>query len=346
VNHRPGFVSATGIVIAVVLLLGVLAWTLAKGPVLFSSGPLNAAAKGPALGGVTNHADLAGDCGACHPAPWSSRTMADACLACHQGVGDQIKTGKGIHGGLAGMRSSPTCRGCHPEHHGANGALTVLDPQSFPHDVTGYSLSGHERTAKGARFTCADCHPKDLMSFDQAICADCHAGIDAGFMKQHEATYGKDCLPCHDGGPLDGANFDHSKTSFKLTGKHAAVACDKCHPEARSLRDFQGAPQDCYSCHAEDDEHQGSFGQQCEQCHTAESWADATFDHAVFPVNHGGDEEKATCETCHPTDVKTYTCYGCHAHTEGNVRDQHEGKSIAELADCIRCHPGGRPAGD
>ena len=74
------------------------------------------------------------------------------------------------------------------------------------------------------------------------------------------------------------------------------------------------------------------------------SWADATFDHAVFPVNHGGDEEKATCETCHPTDVKTYTCYGCHAHTEGNVRDQHEGQSLAELADCIRCHPGGRPA--
>jgi len=341
-RSRPGFVSATGIVAAVILLLAVLGWTLAKGPVLFSSGPLNADAKGSALGGVTSHAELAGDCGACHPAPWSSRTMADACLACHKGVGDQIKAQKGVHGGLAGMRSSPTCRGCHPEHNGADGALTVIDPTTFPHDLTGYSLRGHSRTAKGARFTCADCHPKDLMSFDQAICADCHAGIDAGFMKQHEATYGKDCLPCHDGSGRP--TVDHSKFPFKLTGKHAKVACDKCHPSARSLQDFQKAPQDCYSCHAKDDEHQGSFGPRCEQCHTTENWTDATFDHAVFPVDHGSDEHKATCETCHPADVKSYTCYGCHAHSEGNVRDQHEGQSLAELADCIRCHPGGRPA--
>ena len=60
-NHRQGFVSATGIVVAVILLLAVLGWTLAKGPVLFSSGPLNADAKGPALGGVTSHAELAGE---------------------------------------------------------------------------------------------------------------------------------------------------------------------------------------------------------------------------------------------------------------------------------------------
>jgi hypothetical protein len=343
-SKRPGFVSATGIVAAVVLLLGVLAWTLVRGPVLFSSGPLNAQAKGSALGGVTSHAQLTRDCGACHPAPWSSRTMSESCLACHKEVGDQIRAKTGVHSGLSGMRPAPTCLGCHPDHNGPDGALTVPDPATFPHDLTGYSLRSHSRTAKGARFTCADCHGKDLMTFDQAKCLNCHSAIDAGFMKQHEATYGRDCLPCHDGS--GSATVDHSKFSFKLTGKHAGVACDKCHAGAQSLQDYQKAPQDCFSCHAKDDKHKGSFGPQCEQCHTTASWAGATFDHGVFPVDHGSDQQKATCATCHPTDTKTYTCYGCHAHTEGNVRSQHEGKPVAELADCIRCHPGGRQAGD
>ena len=44
--------------------------------------------------------------------------------------------------------------------------------------------------------------------------------------------------------------------------------------------------------------------------------------------------------------MKSYSCYGCHEHTEGNVLDEHDGKSLTELADCIRCHPGGREAED
>jgi hypothetical protein len=341
---RPGFVSATGIVIAVALLAGVLAWTGLAGPVLFSPGPLNSAATGPALGGVTDHAELTRDCGACHPAPWSAQTMADRCLACHEGVGAQIKTRKGIHGGLAEMGSALTCSGCHPDHRGADAALTVLDPASFPHDLTGYSLRTHKRTAQGRRFTCADCHGNDLMRFDQKVCADCHRSMDAAFMTRHEADYGTECLPCHDGSGT--AAVDHSRFPFKLTGKHAGVACDKCHAGAGSLQDYQKTPQDCFSCHAKDDEHEGAYGRQCEDCHTAADWGEATFDHAVFPLDHGADEEKATCQTCHPTDVKSYTCYGCHAHTEGNVRGEHEGQSLAELADCIRCHPGGRQAED
>jgi len=343
-TRRPGFVSATGIVVAVVLLLGILTWDLVRGPALFSPGPLNAEATGPALGGVTNHAQLGDDCGACHPAPSSSTTMADRCLDCHEAIRADIAAKKGVHGSLAKAQSSPTCRGCHPEHHGPNGALTSLDGATFPHDLFGFSLRSHRETEKGAKFTCTACHPKGYATFDQAICADCHAAIDAKFMTQHEAAYGKECLACHDGS--GGGTVDHSKFSFKLTGKHAAVACKGCHSGAGSLQDFQNTPQDCYSCHAKDDKHNGSFGQQCDQCHATAGWADATFDHTVFPVDHGSKEQKATCKTCHPTDPSTYTCYGCHRHTTANVLNQHEGKSLAELADCIKCHPGGRQAGD
>ena len=67
-----------------------------------------------------------------------------------------------------------------------------------------------------------------------------------------------------------------------------------------------------------------------------------TFDHKVFPLDHGSDEKKATCETCHPNGTDTYTCFGCHEHTTCNVIGEHEGKSLAELQDCVRCHEGGR----
>jgi hypothetical protein len=343
-SKRPGFFSPTGIVVAVVLLAIVVALTVVVGPMLFSPGSLNSQAKAAALNGAASHAKLGNDCGACHPAPWSSQSMADKCLDCHKQVGADIAAKRGVHGHLAGGQSSPTCRGCHPEHHGPNGALTSLDGATFPHDQFGFSLRGHRETEKGAKFTCADCHPKGYTTFDQAICSDCHAAIDAKFMTQHEAAYGKDCLACHDGS--GGANIDHSKFSFKLTGKHAAVACKDCHSATGSLQDFQNTPQDCYSCHAKDDEHKGAYGRLCGDCHTAAGWADATFDHAVFPLDHGSDERKATCQTCHPTDTKSYTCYGCHEHTTGNVLNQHEGKSLAALADCIKCHPGGRQGGD
>ena len=343
-SKRPGFFSPSGVVVAVVLLVIVVALTVVAGPMLFSPGSLNSQAKAAALNGAASHAQLGNDCGACHPAPWSAQTMADKCLGCHKPVAAEITAKSGVHGSLAKGQSSPTCRGCHPEHHGPNGALTSLDGATFPHDLFGFSLRSHRETEKGAKFTCADCHPKDYTTFDQAICADCHAAIDAKFMTRHEAAYGKECLGCHDGG--DGTNIDHSKFPFKLTGKHATVACKDCHADAGSLQNFQKTPQDCFACHAKDDEHKGAYGRLCGDCHTAAGWGDATFDHAVFPLDHGDKEQKATCKTCHPTDVKTYTCYGCHAHTTGNVLNAHEGKSLAELADCIECHPGGRQAGD
>ena len=345
-KERPGFISATGVVVAAVLLLAVLAWTLARGPALFSPGPLNAEAKAATLGGVGSHAQLGGDCGACHPAPWSAQTTADRCMGCHDAVAAEITGEKGLHGGLAGGRTAPTCGGCHPEHNGPHGALTALDAATFPHDLTGFSLRSHEKTVQGAGFACADCHPKSWTPFDQALCAGCHAGIDAAFMRRHEATWGKDCLPCHDGSGRNGANFDHGATAFALTGKHAAVPCEECHADARSVEDLRGTPQDCYACHKKDDEHRGAYGKDCGQCHSAAAWDEVSFDHTVFPLDHGSEERKATCETCHPADLKSYTCYGCHEHTEAKALNEHEGRSLAELADCVRCHPGGRQSGD
>jgi hypothetical protein len=341
-SGRPGCVSGIGVVVATALLAVLLGVALLTGAGMFSPGALNSQAKAAPLGGVSSHAQLGRECGACHTPFWSSQTMADKCMACHADVKSQIQGKSGLHGKLVGGQSSPTCKGCHPEHHGAQGALTDIDEATFPHELLGYSLRSHEEKVGGGRFACIDCHPKGLSDFDQAVCVTCHAKADAAFMTKHLAAFGKDCLPCHDGSGRNGANFDHGKLPFKLIGKHKSLSCEKCHAKAQSLQDLQKTPQDCFACHAKDDKHKGTFGQECGQCHTAETWKNAKFDHKIFPVDHGSKELKATCKTCHPTDTKSYTCYGCHAHTPANVVGKHEGKSLAELSDCIKCHEGGK----
>jgi len=341
-RDRLGCISVMGIVTAAVVLLGVLAWTVLSGPILFSPGALSGASRTRVLGGVTSHADLRSNCAACHTSPWSGQRMAEKCLGCHKDVDREIRSGSGLHGRLVGEKTAPACGGCHTEHHGADGELTVIDSRDFKHDLTGYSLRSHQRTIKAADITCAQCHPKGYSEFDQATCIECHEKLDSGFMKQHVAAFGEDCLGCHTGSGRDGADFDHDKLAFKLTGKHKGVPCKKCHADTGSAQALKDTPQDCYGCHAKNDKHKGAFGKQCEQCHTTATWDDAKFDHKIFPVNHGAEEQKATCKTCHPKGTDSYDCYGCHRHTPANVVRQHEGKKPSQLTDCIKCHKGGR----
>jgi hypothetical protein len=272
--------------------------------------------------------------------------MAQECLACHTDVASQVRDRTGLHGVLVGQRTSPTCRGCHPEHRGSAAPLTDVDPRTFPHDLTGYSLAGHEATPQGAAVTCAQCHPRGLASFEQATCTGCHRRLNPAFMGTHVASFGARCLSCHDGSGRFGSDFDHSKLKFKLVGAHASVACSKCHPNMSSLAAMRATPQDCRSCHARSDVHKGAFGTQCGQCHTPVSWLNASFDHSVFPLDHGADQQRATCATCHPKGLSTYTCFGCHAHTPANIMGSHEGRSAAQLANCIECHRGGGTGGD
>jgi hypothetical protein len=344
-RRRRGIFSLLGVAGAVAVAAVVLAWSLGAGLSLFSPGALNAQAKGTALGGVTTHAQLARRCGACHTAPWSSGTMAGKCLVCHQAVAQEISGKSGVHANMGGTAAAADCQGCHPEHRGAAGALTALDAANFKHDLTGFSLQSHKRTAQGRAFACADCHTKGLLSFDQAICTQCHQQMDTAFMSRHVASFGSDCLACHDGSGGLGKNFDHSKTGFPLTGTHAKVPCGKCHTSATSSGGFKNTPADCYSCHAKDDAHNGTYGHDCGSCHTTTAWKPASFDHSVFPIDHGNQGATTPCQTCHPNGTSTYTCFGCHAHTQSNVVGQHEGQSLSQLTDCIRCHPQGR-AGD
>ena len=72
----------------------------------------------------------------------------------------------------------------------------------------------------------------------------------------------------------DPSRFDHSRAGWPLQGKHARLACEKCHndemrarvgaPDARATS-WIGLETGCKSCH--DDPHEGRLGVDCAGCH-------------------------------------------------------------------------------
>jgi hypothetical protein len=326
--RRPGFVSPLSLIASSLVVLVVAGITWLAGGILFSPGQLSAQGDpGETLHGAASHADLSGDCRGCHPAPWDGDRMADRCLACHADVKTQIATNTGLHGVVSA--GDDDCRQCHKDHRGAKGVLTEFRADEALHERTRFSLAQHTVQADGSPFECKACHANGYTHFDQAVCTDCHAKLDAAFMTQHAADYGSDCLGCHDGAAKLAA-FDHSKSAFPLDGKHLDLACRACHSGRQQLA---GLPVACDGCHAADDPHQGKLGRECGSCHTKAGWTPASFDHAStgFPLT--GKHEGVPCLDCH-TD-RTFAaagsaCNGCHAKD-----DTHQGKFGT---DCAGCH--------
>jgi hypothetical protein len=215
---------------------------------------------------------------------------------------------------------------------------------------------------------CTKCH--DLARGpSQLKCLECHTEIRERVVNKRglHATFvgtnptGQECAKCHS--DHNGVNFnmvhwepnreslDHSKTGYPLEGKHAGVACEKCHkaenisPASRTgiqVKDlnhtYLGLSRDCVSCHT--DEHRGQVGTDCARCHTLSGWKPASkFNHAASKYPLTGAHEKVDCVKCHAMvqDAKPYVkytglsfdkCTGCHV-------DVHKG---AFTGTCQSCH--------
>lgn len=331
-TKRLGCLTGTGVLTALLTAIVIAGYAYARGGLIYNPGPLSTHGD-ELLGGVRSHAEIGGTCDACHTAPWDSASMADRCIVCHGAIAVQMKDIASMHGKLDHDNPSLTCRHCHPEHRGPDAKLTELGDASFPHEVVGFSLNGHQLTAAREPFTCADCHANDITAFDSGRCDGCHRQLDVRFMTAHNLSFGGACIDCHDGVDRFDASFDHNAFSFQIQGKHVGLGCDQCHYTARGLRDFAGTQQDCYSCHHQDDAHDGRFGTNCADCHTEKGWTPATFDHDRAAFKLEGEHAEVACESCHqdrqfagtPTD-----CYSCHRQD-----DEHEGQFGTE---CSACH--------
>jgi len=319
--NRLGCLTVPAILAALTVALMVAASALASGGSMYSPGALNAQ-PGHVLGGVSSHAAIAGNCKACHAAPWETDTMDDRCSTCHVDVAAEMVDPASVHGGMMQIDPQAKCSTCHPEHKGPDALLTVLEGWRFPHDVARFSLKGHQLTAKNEPFLCADCHGVDVTQFDVLTCRECHIGMDMAFMVEHQATFGENCLECHDGVDRFGDDFDHNKFAFKLNGKHVAVQCSQCHYRMTTVSALQATSQACFSCHAKDDPHQGSLGPDCAACHSPNGWNPSSFDHdrSVFKLN--GAHVQVTCEKCHVNALYKGTpmdCFSCHQQTDPHM---------------------------
>jgi hypothetical protein len=331
-TNRLGCLTGTGIVTALLTALILAGYAYARGGLMYNPGPLSTHGD-EILGGVRSHAEIAGDCEACHTAPWESAVMADRCVDCHGAIAVQMKDVASMHGALIHDNPQLGCRHCHPEHRGADAKLTELGEASFPHEVVGFSLNAHQLTAARESFTCADCHADDITTFHPDACDTCHRQMDVGFMTAHNLSYDGACMDCHDGVDRFDDGFDHNNFSFQLKGKHVGLACDRCHYTARTFTDFATTLSDCSSCHRQDDPHDGRLGFNCADCHTENGWSPATFDHDLASFKLVGEHAEADCESCHvdrlfvgtPTD-----CYSCHQQD-----DEHNGQYGT---DCSACH--------
>lgn len=192
---------------------------------------------------------------------------------------------------------------------------------------------------------CAQCHASFDKTNQSRLCLDCHTVVDIdiqarrGFHGRSPAVAVNQCKTCHtdhigrtaDIVMLDKAVFNHEITDFPLKGAHArgAVGCADCHrPEVK----FREAPGDCFSCHKEDDQHNGQLGTNCQECHQPEGWLQTFFDHDKTDFPLVGEHQSVTCDSCHAGNRYENTpreCVSCHL-----INDIHDSPIDARCQDC------------
>jgi hypothetical protein len=246
-------------------------------------------------------------------------------------------------------------------------AISLLPSSSLAQVSPGPLARAHDSLTGTTQ--CVACHQFGT-SVPTFKCLECHKEIAERLKANHgyharlemRNPNGKECVRCHsDHNGLDfnmihwepsQKQFDHRLTGYKLEGKHAGVACEKCHKPAnmiaaqRSLikikdltRSFFGLSQDCVPCH--NDVHKGALGNDCLKCHNLNDWKQISsgFDHnkTRYPLT-GLHATKVTCDQCHKPDVpggpprykdmKFDKCTDCHL-------DPHHG---AFTKPCEACH--------
>ncbi len=275
--------------------------------------------------------------------PLEGKHVAVACDKCHS------------PGNVKMQLKFAACRDCHSDFH--KGAFAQRPQQGACeecHTVAGYTparflMSQHDQTRyplKGAHraIPCVACHTRTV-SADQAVsyefkftsvaCLACHKDPHRGEVNKYVSQKG--CEFCHMEDSWKQVSFDHNLSDFHLEGKHAAVACGKCHSGQMAGQNtlvltFVGASKLCQDCHK--DIHRGQFASadssstDCSRCHSSQSWKAEKFNHNVssrFKLD--GAHINVPCEKCHhPTVIDNESfvaykpldtaCAACHGATK------------------------------
>ncbi|MCC6861952.1 MAG: hypothetical protein IT158_25495 [Bryobacterales bacterium] len=299
------------------------------------------------------------DCATCHTtAAWtgaafdhaahtgfalSGAHVQAACNQCH------------LAGRFAG--TARDCRGCHladferavnPDHRKAGFSASCdacHGTANWQNARFDHSLSAFPLTGAHAQVECARCHVGGRFTGASAACIGCHRPeFESTAGPSHVAAgFSQDCTACHTTVQWKGAQYDHSKTRFPLTGAHGGVSCSQCHAGNR----FAGTSGECQNCHLEDfnrasnpNHAAAGFPRECAACHTTAQWTGARFDHSRtrFPLTgaHGG----VSCSQCHAGDRFTGTAVECQScHLEDFNRTSNPNHAAAGFPrECVTCH--------
>ncbi len=265
------------------------------------------------------------DCSSCHLRPgfeliWEP-SSADDCVTCHEDDAIQAHTG-----------FPTTCLDCH--------TTDTWDSGSFDHaGTTGFPLLGAHLP-----LDCSSCHqlPGFELIWEPSSADDCVTCHEDDAIQAHTG-FPTTCQDCHSTDTWDSGSFDHSGTTgFPLLGAHLPLDCSSCHilPGFELIWEPSSA-QDCVTCH--EDDHQDrhpNFPTTCLDCHTTDTWDDATFDHGTttgFPLV--GAHMPLDCSSCHllpgfeliwdPSSADD--CVTCH-------EDDHQNNHPNFPTTCLDCH--------
>ncbi len=246
------------------------------------------------------HVDV--ECEDCHAPDLKYREAANDCNGCHEDDNPHEET------------MGPECADCH-------NTSDWVDVE-YDHSTTGYELIGkHLETA------CLDCHEDKTYLGAPDTCYGCHEDDDS-----HNGRSGKECETCHSPVSWDDTSFDHNRdTDFLLDGSHDELECGDCHSEKPFDDELEIA---CISCHLDDDEHLGHFGEECDSCHAPEKWSDSKFDHdRDTDYSLYGAHLQIVCNDCHIEPIfdaeLSTACIDCHADD-----DEHDGEQGINCGDC------------
>ncbi|MBL0158638.1 MAG: hypothetical protein IPP47_16260 [Bryobacterales bacterium] len=268
------------------------------------------------------------------------------CASCH------------INGKFTG--TTQTCEGCHmgvytkavsPDHAAAGfpkdcmlcHTTAAWKGGKFDHDTaTKFPLTGAHTSQ-----TCAACHVNGNFTTTPGTCEGCHlAAFNQTKTPNHaSAGFSKECTQCHTTTQWKGAQFDHTKTKFPLTGAHAQVQCNACHVSDK----FAGTSPACESCHLDtfnkttNPSHvNAGFQKDCALCHTTTQWKGAKFDHNTatkFALT--GAHVNAQCLACHVGEKFAgtgQTCEGCHMADFNKPANNPNHVTAGFPKDCAVCH--------
>ena len=155
------------------------------------------------------------------------------------------------HGSQFARRSdSGACESCHTVQGYAPSTFTTQDHAQVAFSLTGSHLAvmcsacHRMATVKGTR-------QRQFFWEGRVKCSTCHKDVH---MKQFRVdTYGG-CKSCHVTTEWKWIRFNHDRTKFPLTDKHARTACAACHTtrdRTGKILDarYGGTPKRCVDCH-------------------------------------------------------------------------------------------------